>query len=734
MKKYIALLILFCFAKINFAQLDPFIPFYYTQVFHNDVQLKYPWLGGINSPQLQPVDLNNDGIEDLVIFDKEGDRIYTFTNSGTDYLYEPKFESLIPKINGWFVFRKISCDNIPDFITDNKNGSSNIYKGAYNANNELTFSLFQNELYYSGNGGIPINLYTSIIDRPAIVDVNGDGDLDFLAFSTTATRILYYENQEIEQNISCDTIIYNLVDRCWGNISESGLSVPLTLRDTCTEKPPLREIQLHAGSCMEAFDIDANGRMDLLLGDVILQNLNYLKNSGTASYASIIEQDTAFPSYNVPVSINSFACAVIMDIDHDSKKDMIVTPFERNGGENIQNIFFYKNISNTNALDLRLQNKNLFVGDMIDVGSGSIPRFFDYNNDGLTDIVIGTDNRKIGNEDADFSLYLYENIGKPDYPYFKLKDTDYLGLKANGLNTASAASYFVDIDNDGDKDAFVGREDGRIMYFANNSIGNVANFQFVSLLKDNGNTDIDIGQNAFPNFVDIDRNGTFDLIIGERSGNINFYRNIGTSSSPNFQLITDSLGKIKIGINVFAPGFSAPEINDFNNDGKWDLLLGTIAGEQLFYSNIEDSMDLKWTAQPTKLLQTNETSRTTFCSADISGDGRLEILKGNYAGGLSIFSQNPPPFQPVGILQNSIKNLQFTVFPNPAKRQIRIDLPEMVLNNLMTITIIDVKGSVLRKLNFEPQKPIDVSALEKGIYFIEIGNATERGIKKLIIQ
>ncbi|MBK7140440.1 MAG: hypothetical protein IPH74_16140 [Bacteroidetes bacterium] len=78
----------------------------------------------------------------------------------------------------------------------------------------------------------------------------------------------------------------------------------------------------------------------LLMGDVVLQNVNYLKMKERFLIRQFWSKDIAFPSYDVPVSINSFACPVIMDIDNDSKKDMIVTPFERNGGENYQNVFF----------------------------------------------------------------------------------------------------------------------------------------------------------------------------------------------------------------------------------------------------------------------------------------------------------------------------------------------------------------------------------------------------------
>ena len=93
---------------------------------------------------------------------------------------------------------------------------------------------------------------------------------------------------------------------------------------------------------------------------------------------------------------------------------------------------------------------------------------------------------------------------------------------------------------DGDLDCIVGREDGRLLFFRNKTNGLLADFEFINILKNNLNTEIDIGQNAFPNLVDIDRNGTLDLIIGERNGNLNYYKNIGTQNAPNFEFVTDS--------------------------------------------------------------------------------------------------------------------------------------------------------------------------------------------------
>lgn len=63
--------------------------------------MKLAWCGGLNNPQFSNIDLNNDGIKDLFIFDRTGNRVLTFLGHGTantvDFTYAPQYESGFPK-------------------------------------------------------------------------------------------------------------------------------------------------------------------------------------------------------------------------------------------------------------------------------------------------------------------------------------------------------------------------------------------------------------------------------------------------------------------------------------------------------------------------------------------------------------------------------------------------------------------------------------------------------------
>ncbi|MCO5249679.1 MAG: VCBS repeat-containing protein, partial [Chitinophagales bacterium] len=456
---YFLLILLHLSAQVNFHEID------YIKVSNGTRFLDYPWAGGLNSAQLCDPDLNNDGIKDLLIFEKTENRVLTFVADGkVHYLLDRGFITNIPTIEGWVVTKDMNCDGIDDFFTYH-NGSMRIYKGYYE-NDTLKFSLWADEILYESSFGT-INLYSSFVDRPAIADFDFDGDLDILTYNVSANRMVLYQNMRKEKNLSCDELNFILKDNCWGNVYESGFSPIVDMRDTCTGKinnarMAISAKSFHVGSTLEAADIRGRGVLDIIMGDASLELVNHLYNDGDRRYASILQQDTSYPSNDIPARVTSFPLTTFIDINQDGIKDFIVTPFEGLGVDNYENVLLYKG-TQKNQVTLSFVTNSFMVGDMIDVGENAVPTLLDVDGDGLKDLIIGGTFRKGNTFNA--RLHYYKNIGTLESPAFELKDSDFLNFSSSGFQ--SPHPHAGDLDGDGKKDLLIGLQDGRILYYKN---------------------------------------------------------------------------------------------------------------------------------------------------------------------------------------------------------------------------------------------------------------------------
>ena len=75
-----------------------------VKVFKNNTQLTNPWAGGINYGEVNTMDLNNDGRDDLVVFDKIGGRVTTYidtkSSGSAEFEYAPEYRSAFPSVMG----------------------------------------------------------------------------------------------------------------------------------------------------------------------------------------------------------------------------------------------------------------------------------------------------------------------------------------------------------------------------------------------------------------------------------------------------------------------------------------------------------------------------------------------------------------------------------------------------------------------------------------------------------
>jgi hypothetical protein len=707
---------------------------------YNGEKLRAAWAGGLNSAQLCGADLNNNGIEDIFVYDKIGKRKLAFIHSGipgeASYSLDRSYPSNFPDIEGWVLLEDYNCDGIKDLFTYNNAGSIRVYKGYYDVNDRLAFTPDFDGLTYP-SGAFNINLYNTQVDRPALVDVNGDGDLDIISMNVDGTRIAYYENRRIEDGLPCDSLRFVLADRCWGNIYESGLDAFVEIRDTCQGKflrmgfPQGEEQVQHIGATMTALDADGDGDIDLVMGDVSFSFINLLTNDGTPGYASILRQDTLFPA-SKPLRLNSFPAASLLDVNNDGIKDLVFAPFESAFADNIRNLrLYYGTISG----DWQYIQDDFLVYKMINVGEGAGPVFYDWNSDGRMDILIGNGGARYTPENSapqtTDGITLLQNTSEPGGTSFELVDGYIFSTLTAGLKELALESG--DINGNGLQDLLVGESTGRVYWIERLCAGSSTGcFVNRGPLKDQLNNDIDVGLNAVPALADLDRDGKPDLVIGERNGNLNYYRNVSAGGNIRFQLVTDSLGKIRVGLPN-PVGHSAPDINDFDGDGKWDLLLGSFGDNLLFYSDIESHLAVAF-PPPVPLITDHIGMRTIPNSADINGDGSPEIIVGNYSGGVQIYTTGLP-------LSNKIRltgeRFSMQLFPNPASSQVNIVPDRGMTGDRAVLTINDMLGRKWRSeiiYHTDGVIQVQLTGLPPGLYFIRMDATNGYAISTLVVQ
>jgi hypothetical protein len=93
---------------------------------------------------------------------------------------------------------------------------------------------------------------------------------------------------------------------------------------------------------------------------------------------------------------------------------------------------------------------------------------------------------------------------------------------------------------------------------------------------------VDVGDRSTPTFVDINNDGDFDAFIGERYGAIKYYENTGTATSPTFTEHTGGDNPLNVDVGYY----STPTFVDIYDDGDFDAFIGEGYGTINYYENI----------------------------------------------------------------------------------------------------------------------------------------------------
>ena len=643
--------------------------------------LSNPWGGGLNCPQLSEADLNHDGLNDLYIFDRTSNLHLAYRRQGTQYVFAPELVENFPILTEWSMLRDYNGDGIADIIAysdvvgiDGMTAFTGYWK-----DNKLEFRRYHfggpfNLAYFPLRSGGNSQIYISRIDIPAIDDVDCDSDLDIITFNISGGYVEFYQNQSVEKGFGRDSMLFNLQTSCWGGIYEDGLSANMGLAAApgqCYQSNVTAVDFRHAGSTLTTTDIDKDGDVDLFVGDVSYNNINLLTNGGTCKQAWFNKQDPRFPGNDKGVDLPIFPAVYMVDINNDGTKEVLVAPNENNGSEDLNVLWVYENKGTTQSPEFKFKQDNFLVKDMIDLGTGAYPSFVDFNADGLMDLVVGNGARFLPQGQRSIGLTLFQNVGTALKPKYRLIDRDWLGMNQYNKENYALAPTFGDLDGDNDLDILVGSEFG-LMYYAENIAGPNQTMKFG--LWQAKYMNIDIGQGAVPQIVDIDGDKLLDLVVGNRSGHISYFKNSGTTKvakfakDPSIQRLGGVNGRDQNDyVNFY--GYGAPLF--FKQAQQMRLILGTERGELKMYDQIERFLTDTFRVLDNELGNLHLGKRTKADLADINGDGFLDMVVGNQRGGLSLYTTSFRSNQTTPV-REPLANQALGLVPNPASDWVSI--------------------------------------------------------------
>ncbi|HEX6132807.1 MAG TPA: VCBS repeat-containing protein [Longimicrobiales bacterium] len=558
----------------------------------NGREYAHPFLGGFDVPRPQFIDIDGDGDLDLFVQERSNDLMF-FENVGSATAPSWEWRSDGYRdldIGEWYRFVDMDSDGDYDMIAEQPYSYIRLYRNEGTARAP--------ELVLAGDtlrdsDGKAIFADRQNIANAADIDCNGLMDLFLGRVDGTITR--YEETRQTDGTVPRFRFV---TDRFEGI-------------EIVAQFGSMR----HGANSMYFADVDGDDDLDLFWGDFFEAGVLLIRNQGTCPAPNLrgepeplrrADGETILTSgYNVPV---------LVDIDSDGDFDLFLGIIGGAFNPNRtapDNFHFYERTDDGFAL-----RTTRFL-DAIDVGSESTVTLADIDGDGDLDLLAGN---KIDRHSLQQSrLYVFRNEGSTRAPRFRLADT--LDLSPSYHYAPAVA----DLNGDGLADLLLGTWNDHVLFFTN-----AGTPQQPEWVQDTTRTiRLTRGSNSTPALVDIDGDGDLDLFVGEASGTLNFYRNTGTAADPQFELVSDEFDAIDVGRR------SHPAFVDLDRDGDFDMIVGREEGGGVVYRNDGGRTQPRFVEDVSLLLPLPPLGSPFF--ADLDGDGAPELVSGNLSGGIYFF-------------------------------------------------------------------------------------------------
>lgn len=708
----------------------------------NGKELALPWVGGANRPQIAMADLNRDGRQDIVLYeDYIGVKTLIATGLNT-YVYDSRYERNFPNVYGYIKLIDFNRDDVPDLVHRSFAGMG-VHYGQY-VNNELHFKYYK-DVYYTNPTG-PVNVHVAPGSIPGMADMDGDGDIDILAYNVNGTLIDYYRNCQVEDNLPADSIKICLLDKCFGKTyqnfeREQLLGVGCEQYGVTCKGCGLNK-GTHGSNTLLMIDMDNDGDMDYFNGNESFSDIQFFTN-GKAQYGvdSAIAQDTVWGANGKKMFMPIYPGAYHLNVNHEGGDDLLFTPMTF-GTENYNSICLYENTGTNANKNFVFKTNTYLIDRMIDLGAGSYPVLFDYDKDGKEDLLVGSDgfyDHVSGRNKARVALYRNTSNGTKGNFGFELVTADFLGLSSENYEGTSLA--VGDLDNDGISDLVIGHSDGTFTFFQNQATSDTVQPNWVktiNVLPDVTTLqNLDVGDFATPCIYDIDGDGKNDLISGNQYGDLYYFQNIsGGSGSVSLKKVTSNLGDILLDHPNHSYGYTAPYIGKVDNTGKDYLVVGCQWGWLYRYDGFQNGANpATYTMIDSNYSYINTGARSTpaFANLDKDVDGLHELILGTEMGGLNFYKQDfKAGVEKIVRIDESVE-----VYPNPAKDMVNINWGKDFAQGTVAVRLVSVTGQTIISSTYDGTQQTGVSLqigdLPSGMYYCVVQSGTNKSVQPVSV-
>ncbi len=547
-------------------------------------------------------DLDGDGLVDLVIGASSGD-VFFLKNTGV-VNGVPTFtnEGVLIDVSNLYAAAPalvdIDGDGDLDLFIGYSNGEVDFYENTGDATT-YSFALTTQDILGTAN----VFTYVS----PTFADINGDGVKDLLLGKKAGT-ISYFTC-----SISSGTPVFTKVTDSFGGLSFAEFTFPF------------------------ATDFENDGKIELLVGQSTGQIALYTDISGTITNLTDMFCSVDFISNAVPF---------FLDIDGDGDSDLLlaygstVALLENTSANGVVNFDFKEMVFLTTSQSITGMD------------------LWDYDNDGDLDLFIGTSSGGVGlleNTGTSGGLPVYTEVYSGNGPFYNSQCFDTIHTSNPG-----ATIVIRDFDGDGDMDFIVGDQYGLSAYYENKDIDEASgdyiidgwqqgNFVLVYSGASTSSSYFPFLTASYSSIVekDVDGDGDWDFYFTGMSGQVYKITNTGTLSAPNFVKDSTPLPSVQFDELSTYNVNTKISIADLDGDGWFDMALAGKEGGIKFYKN-DMPQDTTPPTSPGNLtgqaLSESKIKLNWDVSTDVNGTGvKAYVLKRYQAGTLeqTIYIDNP---------------------------------------------------------------------------------------------